>query len=168
MNVKRIQGRRLVYFAVAACLALAVLYFSLGALLAALGGFLVKSDDHTPVQAVVVLSTGVEYYPRLIEAAQLFREGYAEKVVINGNRKTEVLRELEKKGFISCCPWYEDSLRILSLLGVPRNRTMAISAEDAYDTVSESEAVGRELIRAGITRIIITTSKFHTRRAHYI
>ena len=168
MNVKRIQGRRLVYFAVAACLALAVLYFSLGALLAALGGFLVKSDDPTPVQAVVVLSTGVEYYPRLIEAAQLFREGYAEKVVINGNRKTEVLRDLEKKGFTSCCPWYEDILRILSLLGVPRNRTMTISAEDAYDTVSESEAVGRELIRAGITRIIITTSKFHTRRAHYI
>jgi len=64
MNVKRIQGGRLVYFAVAACLASAVQYFSLGALLVTLGGFLATSDDPTPVEAVVVLSTGVEYYPR--------------------------------------------------------------------------------------------------------
>ena len=137
-------------------------------LLAALGGFLVKTDDPTPAEAVVVLSTGVEYYPRLIEAARLFREGYAGKVVINGNRKTKVLRELEKQGFTPGCPWYEDSLRILSLLGVSRDRVMAISAEDVYDTVSESEAVGKELIRAGMKSIILTTSKSHTRRAKFI
>lgn len=168
MNVKRIRGRRLAYFAAAVCLALALLYFSLGPLLAALGGFLVRSDDPRPVEAVIVLSTGVEYYPRLIEAARLFREGYAGKVVINGNRKTEVLRDLEKKGFTPCCPWYENSLRILSLLGVPRDRVLAISAEDVYDTVSESNVVGRELIREGVKSIIITTSKSHTRRARYI
>ncbi|MBI9084443.1 MAG: hypothetical protein JEZ11_12655 [Desulfobacterales bacterium] len=37
-----------------------------------------------------------------------------------------------------------------------------------YDTVSEAEAVGTELIRRGITRVLLTTSKSHTRRAHFI
>ncbi len=168
MNVKWFPRQRFFYFTVAACLAMALVYFSLGALLAALGGFLVRTDNPTPVDAVVVLSTGVEYYPRLIEAARLFQEGYTEKVVINGNRKTEVLRDLEERGFTPCCPWQENSVRILALLGVPRDRVLAVSAEDAYDTVSESDVVGRELIQAGMTSIIITTSKSHTRRAHNI
>ncbi len=50
--------------------------------MSALGGFLVIHDSPTSSEAVVVLSTGIEYYPRLQEAARLFREGYAEKVVI--------------------------------------------------------------------------------------
>ncbi len=162
------KTRGVIYAAAAALLTLVVLYFFLGAVLAAAGRFLVLEDQPAPAEAVVVLSTGIEYYPRLIEAAQLFREGYAQKVIINGNRKTEVLRELEKKGFKQCCLWYEDSLRILFLLGVPRGRVVTIGAEDAYDTVSEAEAVGKELIKEGITRIIITTSKYHTRRARYI
>ncbi|MEK6601392.1 MAG: YdcF family protein [Candidatus Binatota bacterium] len=162
------KARSLVYALLAVLLLSAALYAFLGRLLAAAGGFLVLEDKPGPSEAVVVLSTGVEYYPRLIEAARLFREGYAQKVVINGNRKSETLRELEKKGFVSCCAWYEDSLRILALLGVPRDRVVAVSAEDAYDTVSEAEAVGKQLIKAGITRIIITTSKYHTRRSRYI
>ena len=45
---------------------------------------------------------------------------------------------------------------------------MLISAEDAYDTVSEAKLVGAALIRQGFKRIIVTTSKYHTRRARYI
>lgn len=162
------KARLCAIIVVSAGLTLLFLYFSLGFVLSALGGFLVKTDEPTHSEAVVVLSTGVEYYPRLIKAANLFREGYVGKVIINGNRKTAVLRDLEEQGFTPCCPWSENSPRILSLLGVPRDKVMTISAEDVYDTVSESEAVGRELIRAGIKRIILTTSKSHTRRAGYI
>jgi uncharacterized SAM-binding protein YcdF (DUF218 family) len=92
----------------------------------------------------------------------------AKKIVINGNRKTDILRSLEDKGFKRCCPWYENSLRILSLFGVPRERVMYISVEDAYDTVSEAENVGKEIIRKRFKKVIITTSKSHTRRARFI
>lgn len=142
-------------------------YFS-GSILSKVGQSLVLNEKPTHSDAVVVLCVGVEYYPRLIEAAELFREGFARKVVINGNRKTDVLRSLEKKGFEKCCPWYENSLRILSMLGVPREKVVCISAEDAYDTVSEAQVVGGKLIGQGFTSIIITTSKFHSRRAHFI
>lgn len=163
------DGTRRGLWIVAGTLAVLALFYFFGAMLLGMAGrFLVMDEKPEPSQAVVVLSTGVDYYPRLMEAAALFRKGYAEKVVINGNRKSEALRQLEKMGFSRCCPWYEDSLRILALLGVPRDKVIPVSIEDAYDTVSEADALGRELIRAGITRMIITTSKFHTRRARYI
>jgi uncharacterized SAM-binding protein YcdF (DUF218 family) len=132
------------------------------------GEFLVFDEAPTNADAIVVLYTGVEYYPRLMEAADLYRKGYAKTVVINGNRKSDQLRAIEASGFETCCPWYEDYVRILSLFGVPRESILAVSAEDVYDTTSEAEAVGSELLRRSISRIILTTSKYHTRRAHFI
>jgi len=153
-------------------LALAVFFLLLwlfsGPILSQLGQFLISDRKPVVSDAVVVLCTGVEYYPRLVEAADLFRKGLAKKVVINGNRKTDALRDLEGRGFKECCPWYEDYVRILGILGVPRKDILAIDAEDAYDTVSEARIVGSTLIKKGFKRLIITTSKSHTRRANYI
>jgi len=145
-----------------------ILYLSSGVLLAKIGRFLVVDEAPVRSDAVVVLNTGLEFYPRLIQAAALYREDMAGKVVVNGNRKSDVLRELEKAGFERCCSWYEDRVRILELLGVSRKDVITVSAEDAYDTISEAKAVGKSLINAGISRVIIATSKSHSRRADYI
>ena len=139
-----------------------------GALFRIMGDMIVADEKASPADAVVVLSTGIEYYPRLIQAADLYRQGLAANVVINGDRKTDTLRDLERKGFKTCCPWYADSVSILAMLGVPEDKIMRISNQDAYDTVSEADAVGRELIRRKWTTVIITTSKYHTRRAKFI
>jgi uncharacterized SAM-binding protein YcdF (DUF218 family) len=139
-----------------------------GTILSSIGEFLVVDEPPVRSDAAVVLNTGLEYYSRLIQAADLYRKGFAQKVVINGNRKSEVLKGLEKQGFRVCCPWYEEPVRILELLGVPRKKIVTISVEDAYDTVSEAKAVGKSLLQSGISRIIISTSKSHTRRARFI
>ena len=133
-----------------------------------LGRWLLLDKKPERSDAAVVLYTGVDYYPRLIEAANLYEKGYVEKVVINGNRKSDALRSVEARGFKRCCPWYEEMLRILEVLGVPGKDIVHISAEDAYDTVSEARIVGDALIRKGYRSVIITTSKFHTRRAAFI
>ena len=157
------------FFLTAIILVLSLLLFIFSeSILTKIGEYPVVDQKPAISDAVVVLNTGVEYYPRLIEAADLFRRGLVDRVVINGNRKTDVLRGLEQKGFRKCCPWQEDSTRILSTLGVPREKVISISAEDVYDTVSEAKAVGDELLMQRLTRIIITTSKSHTRRAHFI
>ena len=160
--------RRFSVFVLALAAFFLLLWLFSGPILGQFGQFLIRDQKPVASDAIVVLDTGVEYYPRLIEAADLFRKGLAQKVVINGNRKTDVLRGLEKRGFKECCPWYEDRVRILDILGVPRKEILTISAEDAYDTVSEADTVGRELVREGFGRVIITTSKSHTRRAGYI
>ena len=160
--------KRFPLFVLVFLIVVSLFWFFSKPILSQLGLFLICDQKPVVSDAVVVLNTGAEYYPRLIEAADLFRKGLARKVVINGNRKTDVLRGLEKRGFKECCPWYEDRVRILEILGVPRKEILPISAEDAYDTVSEAEAVGWELIRKGIRSVIITTSKSLTRRAGYI
>ena len=118
-----------------------------GKILAGMGRWVVLDEKPPYSDAIVVLNTGVEYYPRLIQAAEIYRHGLAGKVVINGNRKTDILRRLEDQGFKSDCPWYADSVSILTMLGVPEDKIIWISAEDAYDTVSEADAVGREIVR---------------------
>ncbi len=143
-------------------------WLSSGFILTRVGRFLICDQKPFTADAAVVLSTGVEYYPRLMEAADLFRKGLVRKVVINGNRKTDVLRELEKRGFEKCCPWHEETVRILEVLSVPRKNVLPINAEDAYDTVSEARIVGRRLLERGFKRLIITTSKSHTCRANHI
>lgn len=149
-------------------LLLALAWLAAPALLGAAGRFLVSDDRSSVADAAVVLATGIDYYPRLIEAAALYREGRVARVVIDGNRKTDVLRDLEAQGFVPSAPWDEDSRRILELLGVPRPAVLSVSAEEAYDTVSEARLVAPALHAAGIGSILVTTSKSHTRRAGYI
>lgn len=143
-------------------------FFLSGSVFKYMGEFLINDDTPVKSDAAIVLNTGVEYYPRLVEAASIYKRGLAEKIVINGNRKTDSLRELEAMGFNSCCSWYEDRVRILEMLGVPGYDVIPVSAEDAYDTVSEAEAMNSKIAEQGYERIILITSKFHTRRAAHI
>ena len=163
-----IKNKKRFYKVICLIFLLSFLFLLSGSILSSIGKFIVADDTVSKADAIIVLNTGVEYYPRLIEAADLFKKGMAPKIVINGNRKTDILRNLEQQGFKPCCSWYEDRERILELLGVPREAVTAVSAEDAYDTVSEALAVGNQLMKLGINEIIITTSKYHTKRAEYV
>jgi uncharacterized SAM-binding protein YcdF (DUF218 family) len=143
-----------------------VVYLSSSWVFTQIGEFLVVDDD--PIEsadAVVVLSTGVDYLPRLIQAANLYQLQLVKKVVINGNRKTDIHHQLEAQGFVSPNEWHDGPVAVLKFLGVNTVDVIIINAEDAYDTVSEAQYVGPELMGNGIRKLIITTSKFHTRRA---
>jgi uncharacterized SAM-binding protein YcdF (DUF218 family) len=162
------KNKKLLYVCLFGLLTVILLAVCFRPILTVAGRWLVVSDAPSRSDAIVVLNTGVEIYPRLIQAAELYNAGYADKIIINGNRKTDVLRDLEKQGFQGCCEWYENSTRILVLLGVLRENIIPVSAEDAYDTVSEAEIVGKAITEAGIARVILATSKSHTRRARFI
>lgn len=154
--------------AVALLLFIFSLVFLTGPIFTYFGEFIVLDQKPVDADAVVVLYTGVDYYPRLIEASRLYREGFVKAVVIDGNRKTDVLRQIEKKGFRPSCHWASDYIQILKLYGVPESAIVTVSAEDAFDTISEAAAVGKALIDQKIRKIIVATSKFHTRRANHI
>ena len=137
-------------------------------MLSGVGSILVVEDIPQKAEAAVVLNTGVDIYPRLIEAADLYRKVKVDRVVINGNRKTDTLRQLENSGYQSPSKWHAEIISVLNHQKVPKDHIVAISAEDAYDTVSEAKIVGAILINNGMSSIIITTSKFHSRRARHI
>ena len=133
-----------------------------------LGRSLVVDDPSATADVAIVLTTGVDYLPRLLQAAQLYHDKRVKKILINGNRKTDAIRQLEKQGFIPACKWSENSLRILEMYGVPRQQVWAVSAENVFDTVSEAQTIKPFLINNGVSSMIITTSKFHSRRARYV
>lgn len=164
----RIKTGKKYYIAIFVFCIVSLMYFSSGSILSLIGKFLVIDEAPVCSDAVIVLNTGVEYYPRLIEAAGLYNQGYVKKIVINGNRKTDTLRRLEELGLEYCCPWYEDRLRILELYGIPREDVITISAEDVYDTITEANAVGDAITGKGISLVLIVTSKSHTKRAKHI
>ena len=138
-------------------------------ILVELGEFLVVEDGrHSPADAAVVLATGVDYTARLIEAARLYDKGLVKKVVIDGDRKSEALKQLETRGFVEPCRWSVNYVAALEFLKVKERDIVVIDAPDAFDTVSEARITGTFLVKHGLTRLIITTSKFHTRRAAYI
>jgi len=159
------MGKRTV---IATFLLLGLLYVFRADWLGYLGRQLVADDPTATADVAVVLATGVDYYPRLIQAARLYRDRRVERVVINGDRKTDALRDLERQGFERAAPWDEDPRRILELLGVPRERVWSVSVEDAFDTVSEAQGLAPALAQRGIASVILTTSKFHTRRALFV
>jgi len=133
-----------------------------------LGMMLVHTPGNERADAAVVLSTGADYYPRLMEAAAQYRAGRVARVAVNGNRKTDALRELEALGYRRLAPWDTETIRILQMLGVPREKVVSISAEDAFDTISEARAIAPALWDRGLHRLLIVTSRFHTRRALHI
>jgi len=139
-----------------------------GKILTGVGSLLVVQDIPPKAEAAVVLNTGVDIYPRLLEAADLYKQARIEKVVINGNRKTDILRDLESSGYDPPCKWYAEEISVLIFKGVAKDHIIAISADDAYDTISEAKIVGETLINNGMSNVIITTSKFHSRRARHI
>jgi len=137
-------------------------------ILTGMGSILVVEDIPQKAEAAVVLNTGVDIYPRLIEAANLYRKVKVDRVVINGNRKTDTLRDLESKGYEPPYKWHAEIISVLAHQKVPKDHIVAISAENAYDTISEAKIVGAILINNGMSNVIITTSKFHSRRARHI
>ncbi|HSO67186.1 MAG TPA: YdcF family protein, partial [Desulfatirhabdiaceae bacterium] len=159
--------KRIIFISFLLMLAL-IVYWGSNSVLPAIGKALIVHPSPVPSQAAVVLNTDQEYYSRLLEAAQLYRAGLVKTIILNGNRKTEILKQIEADGFTPACVWYEDYLRILSLYGVDEDDVICISAEDVYDTVTEAETMGPQILSRGIDRILLITSKFHTRRAGFI
>jgi uncharacterized SAM-binding protein YcdF (DUF218 family) len=133
-----------------------------------LGQKLIIDNPAEKADVAIVLTTGADYLPRLLQAAKLYRDKRVPRILINGNRKTDAIRKLEQQGFISECKWYENSVQILSMYGVPRNAIWTISAEDVFDSVSEAQVIKPFLTKQNVSKLIITTSKFHTRRSRYV
>ncbi|NOY67689.1 MAG: YdcF family protein [Gammaproteobacteria bacterium] len=132
------------------------------------GRFLIRNDTLGQSDAVIVLTTGVDYYPRLTEAARIYKQQLTDKIIINGNRKSDTLRQIETLGYKPASHWSENPIRMLIVMGVPRKNIIAVNGEDIFDTVSEAKLVGKYALDQGIKNITIVTSKFHTKRAGYI
>jgi uncharacterized SAM-binding protein YcdF (DUF218 family) len=152
------QRRALGWGLCAAVLALAGWAF-LGA-----GAFLVVSDPLRPARAVVVLAGQLPF--RAMEAAALQRQGLAPEVWLTRNAPSD--QELALSGLgIELPGEHTYSRQVLQKLGVAASAIRVLEPL-TVNTADEVRAVARELDAVGGTRVIVVTSKYHTRRVRML
>lgn len=128
-----------------------------------LGAWLVAEDALQPADAIVVL--GGTMFERPLEAVDLYKSGVAPRIYL--------LREIQDWGEVELLKRGVPYLRYVDLqvdalvkLGVPRE---AIGILDpANSTAQEADYVHQLVATQHLSRVIIVTSKQHTRRARLV
>jgi uncharacterized SAM-binding protein YcdF (DUF218 family) len=131
-------------------------------ILRALGSFLVVEDRLQPAAAIIPLAGEGEPPLRELEAARLYRAGWAPLViVVRKGRKSE----LENVRPVSTRPQHPSELTTAVLIreGVPAS-AIRIMDDDAKNTLQELQAAFRG-IPSKNAPVILVTSKQHTLRA---
>ncbi len=139
------------------CLALFcfVIYLVRYPLLRLAGGFWVVDDPPKPSDAIVMLSDDDYQADRAARAAELYRAGWAPRVIASGRllRPYAGVAELEEHD--------------LESRGVPANAVVKLPGADR-NTRQECQNIGQFISAHGWKRILLVTSNYHTRRARYI
>jgi uncharacterized SAM-binding protein YcdF (DUF218 family) len=154
LTLQRVTARR--GFLLGAVIALLALILALRAA----GPWLVTDDPLQPAKSVVVLGGQVPF--RAMEAAAVYKQGWAPEVWLTQGAYTEVDAALDDLG-IDRIPEHDYSRRVLDRLGVP-DAAIRVLAERNVNTADEIRAVKKRLEAVAADRVIIVTSKSHTRR----
>lgn len=126
-----------------------------------LGGWLVVADPLQRASAIVVLSGGAPY--RAIEAAQIFRGGWAPEVWITRPPRETEEAVMARFGLKIDFGDEGSNRLILERLGVSLSAIRTLTP-GVRNTAEEVASIAAELARRQGDRVIIVTSKSHTRR----
>jgi uncharacterized SAM-binding protein YcdF (DUF218 family) len=122
--------------------------------------WLVVADPLAHAQAIVVLAGGLPF--RAMEAAALYRQGWAPEVWVTRGKAPAEEAAIERLG-IEFGGVEALNREVLERLGVPTD-AIRLLVEGGRNTVEEVQLIARELGRMGGNRVILVTSKPHSRR----
>ena len=146
-----------------AAFVVAVLLIIGAAALSKLGAFLVVSDPLQKADAIVVL--GGTMYERQLEAVDLYKAGMAPRICLFREVADYGERELIARGVPFLRP-VDVQVDAMEKLGVPR-RVITI-LDEADSTADEAAHLLALVTNDHMSRVIIVTSKQHTRRARLV
>lgn len=152
----RSRGLRIIFVSVGAGLILALVIFF------GVGRWLVVEDPLTKARAIVVLSGAMPV--RAIEAAKLYRQGYAPEVWLT--HSTEPAETLEGMGIAFAGEDHYDTL-VLIHEGVPAE-AIHVLERPIVNTADEIKVAASALARAKGEAVIFVTTKAHTRRVRLL
>ena len=132
-----------------------VMYLARNPLLRLVGSFWIVDEEPRNSDVIVVLGDDNLRADRAARAAELFKSGFAPRVIASGRflRPYATVSELEEHDLT------ED--------GVPAAAVIRL-AHNAADTREEAVAISRQLSEHGWKRVLLVTSNYHTRRSRYI
>ena len=126
------------------------------------GRWLVVEDPQAKARAIAVLSGSMPL--RAIEAAKLYRQGYAPEIWLT--HSTEPGGTLEEMGIPYAGEDYYNA-RVLIHEGVPQE-AIRILEPPIVNTADEIKVIGSALIRERDRTVILVTTKAHTRRVRLL
>lgn len=130
-----------------------------------LGHWLVVSDPLQPARAIVVF--GGELPTRAIEAASIYQQGWAPEIWIAREWISPTQESALRRLGVHVTREEAYVQEVLQRIGVPSGAIRFLS-DSAANTMEEVELVARQLRLEGGDRIILVTSKPHTRRVRAI
>jgi uncharacterized SAM-binding protein YcdF (DUF218 family) len=139
-------------------LALAGVLVPLGA--GRLGQWLLVADALEGARAIVVLSGRLPF--RAMEAAAIYRAGWATEVWLTKEARTPEERALDRLG-VPVVRGEALNREVLERLGVP-SRAIRLLDDGVRNTVDEVRLIAHELGANRADRVILVTSKTHSRR----
>ncbi len=125
-----------------------------------IGQWLMVADPPEPARAIVVLSGRVPF--RAMEAATIYREGLAPEVWLTKEVRTPEELVLDRLG-VRVVRGDAYNREVLERLGV-KPEAIHLLGDGVWNTVDEIRLIARELGRDGGERVIVVTSKVHSRR----
>jgi uncharacterized SAM-binding protein YcdF (DUF218 family) len=128
-----------------------------------LGAWLVVEDPLQKADAIFVL--GGTIYERPLEAVDLYHEGWAPRMLLVRQYPDSGEAELRRRG-IAYKREIDLQVDVLMRLGVPQSAIEILSERNS--TKDEADALRDIVASKGWRRIIVVTSKQHTRRARMV
>lgn len=133
-------------------------------LASALGKWLIIADPLEPAGAIVVFGGGVPF--RAIQAAGIYHKGFAPVVWLTQAALHEDDIALSRLS-INRKPEYIYSKDVLEHLGVPSAAIQTLPTP-VVNTADEVRCVAQAAAAAHFSKIILVTSKYHTRRVRIL
>ena len=128
-----------------------------------LGAWLVVEDPLQKADAIFVL--GGTLFERPLEAVDLYHEGWAPRLLLMRQIADDGEVELRRRGVV-----YQREIDVqvdvLMRLGVPRSAITILDEQDS--TKEEADALRTVVVANRWPRVIVVTSKQHTRRARLV
>lgn len=141
------------------------LFFFRQPILTHIAGYLIISDDLEKADGIAVLSGDIP--SRCQKAADLFFQGWASRILITKGRYPDMMAAALNRYGILELESSEKCRAVLKFCKVPED---VIEVLDGYNesTADEAEKLRRYLLDRGMTRLIVVTSNFHTRRSRLL
>lgn len=132
-----------------------LVYLARAPLLRVAGNYWIKSDVPANVDAIVILSDDNFNADRAARAADLYRDGWAPRIIASGRRL---------RSYFSVADLMQHDLE---LRGVPKQAVVPFP-HDAPDTLEELRGIRQFVGQHGWKHVMIVTSNYHTRRTRYL
>jgi uncharacterized SAM-binding protein YcdF (DUF218 family) len=130
-----------------------------------IGRLLVVADPlPAHADAIVVMAGSVS--DRALEAADLYHAGVAPRIVVTREARARGAFALAQRG-VHLPEGHERTRQALAGLGVPPDAVVVLRRR-AWSTSSEARTIARWACRQGLRRLVVVTSRSHTRRARLI